>query len=278
MRPVACLCTGALLAVTLSCGSSLAPGDDPAVAAQSLKRAREVLDGDGAGCATALPLLARACADPDVCADALPLLALCFRVRQIPEDGVLFFDRVAERHPELAPRLLPFRGYTLHLSGEVDAALRAYASALREAPDPMTARLYSALLERLGRHEEAAEVVRVGLDLAPNDPIQRLRLARLSRRRGRLDEAESLLRDLMAEPGYPSEAWLEAGKLLAARGDEEAARETWRRGALADPAQLEVRYLLAKDALRAGRRGEFDHLLSQIRAIEATLGRGPREE
>lgn len=148
-------------------------------------------------------------------------------------------------------------GQELLSLGELPRAGRELARALEEAPAgaPERGSILTHLghaLGRLGRVEEAVEILRRAVQEAPELPEARTNLGVALEIRGRTGEAERLYRQaLELDPGSP-EAHLNLARLLAAAGRGEDARHHSERA-------LEA---LPPDSPRA-------------RALERSLGRGP---
>ncbi len=277
-RTLAALPLAALLSLAGACSPGLRPGTDAAAAPAALERGRELYARGAAACGPALVELAGACAEAASCGAALPYLADCFNARQQMERGADFFQRVAERHPPLAARATDYRGFFLERAGYFEEAVEHYARALQAPPGPLCSQWRGKLLERIGRPREAVETLRAGLAVAPDDAQLHFLLGRTLRLSGRLNEARAELeRAVELDPGHGF-AWVNLGQIRAAQGEPEQALAAWNRALEADPDNIEARFMLAKRALREERLAEVEEQLREIRRIEATLGRGPRED
>lgn len=266
----------AVAAVT-ACGGAPPLGTKPSAASDALNRGI-VLHRSG-HLPEAIGALADACAAEDPCAEALDYVADCFRATRRMEAGAEFCAAVAERYPGLEAEARAYRGYFLEKAGYLREAEREYRRAFALRPTPRSCIWLGNLLLRFEDTGGAIEVYRKGLEAAPGDDDLRYVLARALWRRGRLGEAERLLRAVVEEDPGHARAWSNLGRVWLARGrGDEEAYEAFRRAIVEDPTIVEARYMLARMALRAGRTGEAEGWLEQIRRVEAGAGPGPGEE
>jgi Flp pilus assembly protein TadD len=138
-------------------------------------------------------------------------------------------------------------------AGDVAGALAELRAAVEASPaDPRTWTLLGDALFEAQRYDEAEKSYRTALELDRRSRPVRRSLAQLALRRGRLPEAERLLRELVSEaPGDP-DYQLALGTLLAARGDLGSARATFARVLAISPRHPAALYNLGRAELRAG--------------------------
>jgi apolipoprotein N-acyltransferase len=276
-RPAATSAAAALLLLCAGCFPIPDVGDDPAAAPAALERGVALFDQGPASCRAAIDELSAACADPRVCREALPHLAECLRTLEQMETGVEFFERVIERHPEIAGEARAYKGFFLEKSGYLAEAVDSFRESAATAPSPDVYRWLGKLLLRMGDRTGAIETLQAGLALAPDDADTRYVLAKALRLDGRQEEAREHLETLLAARLDHGGAWVNLGRIREADGDDQGAVAAYRRAIEVDDDNILARFMLARRALRADRLDEAAELLEQIRAIEATLGRGPAE-
>ncbi len=121
-------------------------------------------------------------------------------------------------------------------AGGVDAALAQYAEALARPGVHWSVReRHAAILQRLGRFEDAAREWRALTALFPPYPAFHLQLARALRDAGRLDEAQAALQPVLEfQPDAPAMR-VEAARLALARGRRDDALAHARRAVSLDP-------------------------------------------
>ena len=121
-------------------------------------------------------------------------------------------------------------------AGGVDAALAQYAEALARPGVHWSVReRHAAILQRLGRFEDAAREWRTLTALFPPYPAFHLQLARSLRDAGRLDEAQAALQPVLEfQPDAPAMR-VEAARLALARGLRDDALADARRAVSLDP-------------------------------------------
>jgi DNA-binding SARP family transcriptional activator len=138
----------------------------------------------------------------------------------------------------------------------------------------------SVAADRAGREETSLWAARLASRFSAglSEHDQRLVLAYLTERNGRLDEGERLYRGILADYPQDVEAWLRLGELLLhgnpLRGRSALeARESFERVLELDPAHGDALVPLARIASLEGKRGEADVLLRRARATapEAAL-------
>lgn len=138
----------------------------------------------------------------------------------------------------------------------------------------------SVAADRAGRDETSLWAARLASRFSAglSEHDQRLVLAYLTMRNGRLDEGERLYRGILADYPQDVEAWLRLGELLLQgnplRGRSALeARESFERVLELDPAHGDALVPLARIASLEGKRAEADVLLRRARATvpEAAL-------
>ncbi|MEM9072099.1 MAG: tetratricopeptide repeat protein, partial [Myxococcota bacterium] len=135
--------------------------------------------------------------------------------------------------------------------------------------------------DTLGRPADAIPVLRKGIELAPDDRSIKLQLAEGLRESGDLDEARSLLEQVIADFGRRrsaerAEVHYQLGVVARAQGDFESALEQLDKAtkmAKADPSKLEMYGRMAREA------GQLDRAEKAYRALLMTVRRqGPAEK
>src|SRR3954470_3823791 len=92
-------------------------------------------------------------------------------------------------------------------AGDVGGAVAELRAAVQVAPeDPAAWGLLGDALFEAQRYEEAEKSYRNALELNHADPSVRRRLAQLAMRRGRIPEAERLLREIVSHPAGDPDA------------------------------------------------------------------------
>jgi apolipoprotein N-acyltransferase len=222
--------------------------------------------------------LRRACEDPALRQAAVETGARWFRASGDAVLGAELFGELAGRYPELAAECLGLRGYFLQSLHDYRGSLAAFERAVAGPASSRVWMLYGNLLAKGKEHARARQAYREAVRLDPSDAHARYLLARTLRLTGSAADAEQEIERVVSERPEHGSAWVEVARLRLARGDLPGAEEALRRAIANDPRNLEARFLLARNALREGRAQEFDRLTTEIRAIEETLGRGPRED
>jgi Flp pilus assembly protein TadD len=138
-------------------------------------------------------------------------------------------------------------------TGDVAAALGELRVAAYTSPgEPQAWALLGNALFEAQRYEEAEKSYRTALELDRGARPVRRSLAQLAVRRGRLPEAERLLRELSAEAPHDPDLLLALGTLLAARGDLGGAKAAFVQALAAAPRHPAALYNLGRAYLRAG--------------------------
>jgi tetratricopeptide (TPR) repeat protein len=124
----------------------------------------------------------------------------------------------------------------LRASGRLDQAETLLTNLLDLNP-----REFGALIERgllrsqRGDHKGAADAFAAASAVEPHHVGVRLELVRQLRTLDRLDEADSLITDLLHQEPTPFGAWIDRGHLRRKRGDHTGAAEAFEAAAAVDP-------------------------------------------
>lgn len=138
-------------------------------------------------------------------------------------------------------------------AGDVAGALSELRAAVQvDAADPEAWALLGNALFEAQRYEEAERSYRTALELHHGSGPVRRSLAQLAVRRGRLPEAERLLRELVGATPRDPDLLLALGSLLSARGDLGGARAAFQQALAAAPRHPAALYDLGRAQLRAG--------------------------
>lgn len=131
--------------------------------------------------------------------------------------------------------------------GDLEGAESAYRRALEVTPEMVSAfHNLAALLETLGRRDEASELVVLAAGAGTRNPWTLLALGDLALRNDRLPEAERFYRRArQLDPKNP-ETWAALGDVAIATDDVSAARRYLRRATALDAANPRVRALDAR--------------------------------
>jgi tetratricopeptide (TPR) repeat protein len=124
------------------------------------------------------------------------------------------------------------------------------------------------------RLERAALDYRKAVEHNPDEPGYRLHLGQLLLRRYQLDEAERVLRALVAEEGAPPDAWLILGDVLSLQDELPEAKAAYDRAAVGDDEQV------AAIARTAAARTARQHLVEHDYRTDVTpyfIIRGPAQ-
>jgi tetratricopeptide (TPR) repeat protein len=229
------------------------------------------------GCRSAARDFAEVCPDETRCRDAIGGQAAAYRAADASETALSFFERVIATYPALAPEARGYRADFLDRCGDAVPALFEYQRAVKSAPSARTFTRLGDLRSRIGDAAGALEAYRRAHDLAPDDAIVLVLVARTEWELGSTAAArEAIARVLTLEPDQP-QALILLAELALSEGHDGEAKVALERVASADPSQLESRYDLSRLAWRAGRQGEARQWLGELRAIEAELDRGPAD-
>jgi Tfp pilus assembly protein PilF len=265
-----------LTVLAAGCTGAPPPGRDPGIASPSLEQGLRLFEEGSHH--EALKALTAACGDAARCRRALQPTAVCFIKVGEPEHGADYFAAVAERYPGLAAEAMSYRGYMLEKSLEPRAAEEAYRRSLAHAPSEEAYALLAKLLVRNGEMDRAIETFREGLGVLPRATTLPFLYGRALMMHGELDESRKELAAVVGNDPANGPAWDSLGRVYLAMGESLSAVGAFRRALEVDPADIEARFQLARIATRGGETEEAHPLLREIKEIETTLGRGPREE
>jgi tetratricopeptide (TPR) repeat protein len=162
-------------------------------------------------------------------------LAQAYRRKRRFDDAAEALDKVAELDAKF-PTLQLERGRLAEASGDLEGAIAGYQAALAETPDDV------ALKSRLG----AALVLM-----------------------GQLEEAETLLRDVLRAQPYSAEGEHYLGRIELERGQIEASRQRFARAARLDPENGTYRMYLGWAAL------DSNEMTPALRDLEAAIKLDP---
>jgi tetratricopeptide (TPR) repeat protein len=260
------------------CSGPLAPEGDPAAAPLAVSAAAEALaEGDTALAARAA---ASACAAEDSCGQALPIAFRALIASPRLEDAADFFDAVGAKWPSLEGDARAYAGLFLERSGDLEEALARYGAAVKAAPSAAHWALVASLEMKMQRNAEAVEAYREAVRAGDGDGDERFRygLARALHRAGDVAEARAVLEALVSDRPDQANAWALLGSMRLEEGDDPGARAALASALAADPKHLEARLFLARIALREGDLATADRIRRDAAEIEASLGRGPRED
>lgn len=262
--------------LSTGCGHALGADGDVAGPGPALESARSLVAKGQLEAAVADFRVA--CNDEATCRTALEPAAKILRAIDDSDRALSFLDEVIAAHPALDAEARGFRAIFLGRKRLYAESREEFRRALDHGASPRIRVLFGDLLWRGGEAHEAEEQYREAIRLGVGEPGVRARLGRTLRAQGRNEEAIQILEQVVAERPGLALAWLEIGRAHLHLGNPQRAEEAFRRAAEVDPKDIEARFMLAKLALRAERFDDAQRLTAEIRSIEATLGRGPRED
>lgn len=161
---------------------------------------------------------------------------------KLPE-AVKWLETATALDPEMAGGWINY-GVALRRSGQLRAAETAYRRALEADPTEVAAyQNLAALLDLLGRRDEAVALLGLVESLGTRNPFSYLSLGDLALNQGRRAEAERLYR--RAARLAPAEAEIQAalGEWALAAGETAQARRLLKKASKIDPANERVRRL-----------------------------------
>ncbi|WP_165830480.1 tetratricopeptide repeat protein [Phenylobacterium soli] len=207
----------------------------------------------------------KACAAPDVHPEDRLVLAMALARADLLDEAVALADEVLAEPPPRAEAHV-VRMQALSRQGRMAEAVADGEAAMRLKPHLPLWGSIGALQLALGRHVEAAVVLRRAVELNPRDLQALVNLGEAERRSGRLVEAgEALGRATELDPAS-SVAWGNLGAVLQQQGRIEAARGAYDRALALDPGAAAVMVNLGRLLADLGRYGEAEQ--SCRRAIE----------
>jgi tetratricopeptide (TPR) repeat protein len=179
-------------------------------------------------------------------------------------------NKMLEQQPDNVYALLR-RGWILEWSNRFEEAEKDYRRAVASQPDHVLAhhRLAENLLLHAKKMAEAAEHFEAVIRLRPDDVTAEVNLAKCWREMGRLDEARTLLDQLLAAHPNVATALLERGQLAMSEGQHEQAENWLRRSLELQPHSATGNYTLYLCLTQQGKAAEADHYLARFKAVEA---------
>lgn len=203
--------------------------------------------------------------------DGLHGLGLLALGRGLPAQAIALIGRAVAARPEIALYTLNL-GLALHAKGHLEEARAAlHVAALR---DPIDARAHAglaAVLDQLGRHDEAVAAARTALDRAPpgaTPPGMSALLGRSALRDGDWQDAVRRLSDAVGEAPSDAGAWHGLAVAHAALGHAAGAERCFR----------QVAELLPDDAAALANLGarlfENNRLDEALVLLRRSVGRG----
>lgn len=260
--------------VTSACTGPPPLGTDTDRVAAALERGRQAVTRGNRK--VALASFTTACATEEGCRLALAPLARLYEAGKSDDAAVELFTRIIERYPSLEPDARIVRGSFYERILDMRAAERDYLEAAETDPSARAFGRIGNLRLRLVEFAGAADAFRRGLEYAPDDPALRLSLARALRLTDDLTTSREMLETLVEEHPELALAWVQLGRTRWSQGEREPALEACRIALRLDPDNIQARLVLARHAVREGDLATVDRLTGEIRAIEESLGRGPR--
>ena len=155
-------------------------------------------------------------------------------------------------------------GRVLHAWEQWHAAHQAYARAQALAPRTFEWHYLGALvLQRLARHQDAAQQLEKALAIAPDYVPARVKLAEALFDAGELEESGTRFEDLLREPAAEPSACFGLGRIDAARNRHEAAIRYYERAIAMFPEWGAAHYALAQAYRATGRPDAAERALQQ---------------
>jgi Tfp pilus assembly protein PilF len=154
------------------------------------------------------------------------------------------------------------------------AALKAYGKALELSPkrDNVRVRIGEILLQK-NRPAEALGYLQQVHERRPQDPDVVVAFARCNRQLGKLDEADALLKELLATHPRHSLALSEQGLVALAAGNPEQAEELLRRAMQYGPQDRQVLFNMYQCLEKLDKKEEAAKVQAKLREMEADLSR-----
>ena len=158
-------------------------------------------------------------------------------------------------------------------AGREDDAVVDYAAAVGQWPDPDGYLEYGALLERMGRVDDAAGAYRDGFNRLGHAVVLHSALVRVETERGHWAEALALINEVLAAAAVKSDGYLSrarvyesAGRFAAAQADRERALAEAERSASRNPTGLTI-YARARAQLALGNTAAARRDLEEARRL-----------
>ena len=191
--------------------------------------------------------------------------ATLLQARGHPREAAEHWRALLDRRPEMGAWRAALAS-ALASAGDGDAALAEVDRLRASAGDSADLRVHrGTLLETLGRQPQADAEYARALELAPGHKLASFNLATSALKRGELEGAEALFRQLLTRhdfaPGHHN-----LGRCLELRGRLDDAARAYRRALGADPGHAPARNSLA---LSLERRGEPDRAIAEYRLLLA---------
>lgn len=265
-RHVATVTLGASLLLA-GCFAPPDLGNDPARVDDELAAGRRLAADSRYG--EAIRHLAAACATEEGCRLGMPYLAASYENSKDDDRAVMMFAQIAERYPALEAEALANQGVFLNRALEVREAITAYQRSLSLDPTPEVYGRLGTIFMRTEKVDDALAMFREGSAAFPDDAKLRHLLGRALRIRRDYEAARAVLEELIAADPKHGSAWVNLGRVRWRQGDPEGAAEAFRTALRVEPANIEARFMLARQALQRGDLDEVDRMIREIRRIEA---------
>ena len=230
--------------------------------------------------------------DPQSTAALFHLGRLALARRDFPRAASLL--ETAVRHDPAAaalryPLAMAYRGAGRSADAEAQLRLRDQRNSEIAPPDPLMDRLADLLegpqafevrgTEALNRGEwpEAVESFRKGVEVAPDNPLLRHRLATALFMTGKVDEAEHQFAEVVRRSPDYAPAYYSLSVLLEGRGRDPEAAERYAAAVKYQPTYVQARLRLAGVLRRSGRVNEALEQYKQIMRLDPQLADAPIE-
>jgi len=160
------------------------------------------------------------------------------------------------------------RGHAARKAGRSVEALDHYRSALEQEPQSAEANsVYGLMLLHLGRAGEAEVPLRKAVEIAPSHSALRMNLAQWLAHQEQLDEAVSVVADIVAKEPRHWWAWERLGELKARLRRYGEASEHFRRAVELQPQDPSLLFKLARACFDDGRAEEAERILDAARKL-----------
>lgn len=190
--------------------------------------------------------------------------------------------------PEPAAPAEPVSSATAAPEADLDASRADYEQKLAGRPkDPDLLNKLGLVLERMGRHDQAASRFERAIAAAPLEPVYRLNLARAAGQLGQTDRAIGQYREVVRLRPRDYDTLHALGLALQTKGDDQAAVVEFAKARKVNPSAPDAAFALATSLEKVGRVDEavavFQEYLdigpspaeaAKVRAHLALLSRG----